>query len=55
MDRLDDVGSSEDEVVVAAFEALTAKILRREVETLDGRAHSAVVDEDAFFELSEIG
>jgi len=52
---LNDVGSSEDEVVVAAFEALTAKIFRSEVEALDGRAHRAVVDEDAFFELSKVG
>jgi hypothetical protein len=52
---LNDVWSSEDEVVVAAFETFAAKILRREIEALDGRAHSAVVDEDAFFELSEVG
>ena len=47
VDRLDDVGAGEDEVVVAAFERLPAEILGREVEALDARAHRAVVDEDA--------
>ena len=35
MDCLNDVGSGEDQVVVAAFEAFTAEIFRGEVEALD--------------------
>ena len=47
MDRLDHVGAREDEIVVATFQRLSAKILGREVVALDVRPHCAVVDQDS--------
>ena len=57
VDRLDDVGPREHEVVVAPLERFPAEVLRRQVVALDVRPHRAVVDEDATsqrFEVSEL-
>ena len=54
VDRLDDVGPRENEVVVAPFERLSAEIFRRRVVALDVRPHRAVEDEHALRERVEI-
>ena len=54
VDRLDDVGPREHEVVVAALERLAAEVLGREVMALDVRPHRAVEDEHAAREGREV-
>jgi hypothetical protein len=53
MNLLDDVGTGEDKVVVAALFA--AEVLSGEVVVLDGRSHGAVEDENAPTKGVEIG
>jgi len=54
VDSLNDVGSREDEVVVAPLQRLSAKILGGEMMSLDVRAHRAIEHEYAFAERVEI-
>jgi len=48
VDRLDDVRAREHQVLVAAFERRPAEVVRGQIPALDGGAHRAVEDEDAF-------
>ena len=55
MDRLNDVRPSDDQVVIASLERLSAEIVGREVEALYAGPHRAVVHEDSGFKSFEIG
>src|SRR5688572_22774101 len=55
MNRLDYIGTRNDQMIITAFQRFPAEVLGREVEALDARAHRAIVDEDAFFQSSEVG
>src|SRR5262249_10475766 len=55
VDRLNDVGASEDQVVVAALETLPAEVVRGRVVELNVRTHRAIEDEDAVSDGLEIG
>lgn len=50
MNAGDDVGSGDNEVIVAAFQAGSAKVLGSEFMALDIGAHGSVKDEDAIAE-----
>jgi len=54
VDRLDDVGTGEDEVVVAPFQLLAAEVVSGGMMTLDVGAHRAIVHEDALGEGAEV-
>jgi hypothetical protein len=54
VDRLDDVGARQHEVIVAAFERLAAEVLGRGMEPLDVRSHGAIEDDDAFSQRGEV-
>ena len=46
MNGLNHVRTGDDQIIVAAVEVLTAKILRGEVVILDAGAHGAIKDDD---------
>ena len=54
VDRLDDLGLRDDEVVVAAVVLLAAEVLGGQVLRLQAGAHRAVEDQDLLFEGVEI-
>ena len=50
----DDLGTGDDEQLVAALEGLTAEVVGAELERLDVRAEGAVVDDDALRDEVEV-
>jgi hypothetical protein len=54
VDRLDDVGPGQDEVVVAPFERFATEVVGGQVVALDVRPHRAVVDEHPTCECLEV-